>query len=329
MEILDFLVELMQHKDKNLMAAYYLGEAMGKVTLGPADCDPIIAEKASHFMTRLIIEHSKRLYYQTHKMQQQGKRVDSGFAPRISPSSSTTSGMYGGSGLSMLYHEMNPMSKAEAARAKAKSYDRIIHKIKYNGSDWASNTNGIQPMLDDAYPPETEEPEEPWISIFCTDLDEKNYDPAASPLLFRILSKACKPQVPVPDDPFATSYLFQRNNTNTVENQITHAFNEFAPLCTASYEHYFVDRDGKTAASSKHFKKINHSLSHMKINLRKPRSQVMDSEFSNDETIKEESGFSTLGGDDDSVAYYKVSKQKHMKSMMRKALKMGSNKKAT
>ncbi|KAG0736234.1 hypothetical protein G6F57_012317 [Rhizopus arrhizus] len=59
-EILDFLIEIKRYKAHNLMDAYHLGEAMGKVTLGPSDCDPIMADKASHFLTRMIIERSKQ-----------------------------------------------------------------------------------------------------------------------------------------------------------------------------------------------------------------------------------------------------------------------------
>ncbi|KAG1445283.1 hypothetical protein G6F56_009968 [Rhizopus delemar] len=59
-DILDFLIQIKRYKDHNLMDAYHLGEAMGKVTLAPNDaCDPILADKASHFLTRLIIERAR------------------------------------------------------------------------------------------------------------------------------------------------------------------------------------------------------------------------------------------------------------------------------
>ncbi|KAI8148367.1 hypothetical protein BJV82DRAFT_591839 [Fennellomyces sp. T-0311] len=298
-EILDFLVELMQHKNKNLMDAYHLGEAMGKVTLGPADCDPIIAEKASHFLTRMIIEHSKRIHLE-HKKRWLD-RVDSGFA-RISGDRADR------------YYECEPMSKTEAARAKAKSYDRLIRKIRYTSSDWASNTTGIRAMLDDDYEPEEIEPEEPWISVFCTHLGD--YDANASPLMFRIISEASKPKVPIPADPFASSYLFRKQPTGTaVESQIERAFVEFTPQCTVSYD--CPERDSKVAPLS-HFKKINHSLSHMKLNIRKARSQGLDSEFSNEETIRVEEEYA----EDD----FQRHKQKHVKSMMRRVMKMKSTK---
>ncbi|CEG62893.1 hypothetical protein RMATCC62417_00138 [Rhizopus microsporus] len=59
-DILDFLVEIKRHKSYNLMDAYHLGEAMGKATLGPGNCDSIMAEKANHFLTRMIIERSQQ-----------------------------------------------------------------------------------------------------------------------------------------------------------------------------------------------------------------------------------------------------------------------------
>ncbi|KAG2227141.1 hypothetical protein INT45_003871 [Circinella minor] len=301
-EILDFLVELMQHKSDNLMDAYHLGEAMGKVTLGPADCDPIIAEKSNHFLTRMIIEHSKRIHLK-HKSQWLD-RVDSGFA-RISTCSNNGN----------KYYECTPMSKTEAARAKAKSYDRLIRKIQYTNSDWATNTLGIRAMLDDDYEPEEIVPEEPWISVFCTQLSD--YDPNASPLMFRIITEATKPKLPVPTDPFACSYLFQNNDATAPESQIAHAFSEFTPLCAVRYENHANER-GSKATQNSHLKKINHSLSQIKIiNLRKPRSQGLDSEYSSVETVREEGGYDEA---------YQRQKQKHVKSMMRRVMKINSKK---
>ncbi|KAI9276365.1 hypothetical protein BY458DRAFT_488752 [Sporodiniella umbellata] len=58
-DILDFLIEVKRYKNLNLMGAHHLGEAMGKATLAPKGCDPIMADKASHFLTRLIIERAQ------------------------------------------------------------------------------------------------------------------------------------------------------------------------------------------------------------------------------------------------------------------------------
>ncbi|KAI8081841.1 uncharacterized protein B0P05DRAFT_586384 [Gilbertella persicaria] len=60
LKIIDFLTQVMCYKNDNDMSAYRLGEAMGKVTLGPTDCGPILAEKAGHFLTCLIIEHASQ-----------------------------------------------------------------------------------------------------------------------------------------------------------------------------------------------------------------------------------------------------------------------------
>ncbi|KAI7875333.1 hypothetical protein K492DRAFT_168241 [Lichtheimia hyalospora FSU 10163] len=306
-EILDFLVELMQHKGKNLMDAYHLGEAMGKVTLGPADCDPIIAEKASHFLTRMIIEHSKRIHM--HKQVQQQKRVDSG--------------------VSLMYDEIQPMSKIEAARAKAKSYDRLIRRIRYSSHDWAANIVGIRAMLDDDYEPEPITPEEPWISVFCTELSD--YDPEASPLLFRIVSEASKPVVPIPADPFV--YLSNEDPAMHVQG----AFSEFAPLCARNNNHQqdalypSHHHDHRMAA---HLKKINHSFSNMKLNLRKPRSH--DSAFSSEETVRGDddartqttSHTATATSNEDGKYHHHQppQQQKHVRSMVRKVIKMSSRK---
>ncbi|KAF7720655.1 hypothetical protein EC973_006672 [Apophysomyces ossiformis] len=307
-EILDFLVELMRHKDKNLMDAYHLGEAMGKVTLGPADCDPIIAEKAGHFLTRMIIEHSKMMHceYKKQWLTREDAATDAA-AEKCQNSSS--------------YHEYQPMSKTEAARAKAKSYNRIIRRIRRLNSDWASNTAGLRAMLDDEYEPEPVQPEEPWISIFCTQLQQYDAN-TMSPILYRIMAEASKPKIPIPADPFASSYLFRDNRKQGVEAQISHAFSEFVPLCTLSYD--FYEKDGKPVPMS-HLKKINHSLSHMKLNLRKHRSQGFDSEFSNEETLREDD-YMTVNETDSHIfnEYQKVPKHKQMKSMMRKVIKMSS-----
>lgn len=161
----------------------------------------------------------------------------------------------------------------------------MIRRIRYSSHDWAANTVGIRAMLDDDYEPEPITPEEPWISVFCTELS--NYDPEASPLLFRIVAEASKPVVPIPADPFV--YLSNEDPTMHIQG----AFSEFAPLCASNNNNQQAalypshHHDHKMAA---HLKKINHSFSNMKLNLRKPRSH--DSAFSSEETVR---------GDDDLV----------------------------
>jgi hypothetical protein len=259
-EILDFLVQVMRHKEANQMDAYHLGEAMGKVTLGPADCDPIIAEKAGHFLTRMIIEHSKTI----HGEKQLLLRVDSGFAWPV-----------------ITNCKKQPMSKSEAARAKAKSYNRLIKKIRRRNDDWITHVNvALYAMLENDYEAEPSNAyEEPYLSIFS-----KHLDPAqaiVSPVLFRLVTEASKAIETIPQDPFADSYLFNSNKKrlHPIENQISVAFDDFMPLLqnntpTAYYEAAHVTE--KNVANNKsHLKIINSSISNMKINLRKHRSQGM------------------------------------------------------
>lgn len=251
-DILDFLVELMEHKANNLMDAYHLGEAMGKVTLGPADCDPIIAEKAGHFMTRMIIEHSKWKsqfkrqnhhhprhhqqhipYYLNHLghryslpiMSSNDTNIESINNNKSMKSKSTiiinnnidfiTSTTFDEESLIQETH-LKPMSKTEAAKAKAKSYNRLIQRIKNLNVDWIDFTNvGLRALLDDDFEIEPLPKEDPWISIFKPQLESE--DQNASPLLYRIMSHATKIDPPIPADPFASSYWFQRHNLPTLQ----------------------------------------------------------------------------------------------------------------
>lgn len=263
-EILDFLVQVMRYKEENEMDAYHLGEAMGKVTLGPADCDPIIAEKAGHFLTRMIIEHSKSTI-QKEKQEWLFNRVDSGFAtcPPASPVSSSN-------------NKKQPaiISKSEAARAKAKSYNRLIKKIRTRNFDWLNNANvALYALLENDYQPEPPSLQEPYLSIFSKHLEPS--DAILSPVLFRLVTEASKPIEPIPQDPFVNSYLFNKNAV--IENQVKIAFDDFMPLLLQSnktnqqYQDYMNE---KYASSNKsHLKIINSSFSHMKLNIKKHISQ--------------------------------------------------------
>lgn len=267
----------MRYKDDNQMDAYHLGEAMGKVTLGPPDCDPIIAEKAGHFLTRMIIEHSKTIHGEKKRLL---FRVDSGFAW---PSSAAITA------------KRLPMSKSEAARAKAKSYNRLITKIHKRNYDWVSNANvALYAMLENDYEPEPADSfAEPYLSIFSKHLDPSHA--IQSPVLFRLVTEASKAIEPIPEDPFADSYLFGggrksiHHKARPIEAQISVAFDDFMPLLRNNIASNYYDghtatqihhtekgNHGAAAANSKsHMKIINSSLSHMKLNLRKPKSQGM------------------------------------------------------
>lgn len=264
----------MRHKDSNQMDAYHLGEAMGKVTLGPTDCDPIIAEKAGHFLTRMIIEHSKTIHGEKKRLL---FRVDSGFA--WPPSAIATKNL--------------PMSKSEAARAKAKSYNRLITKIHKRNYDWISNANvALYAMLEDDYEPEPSNSfSEPYLSIFSKHLDPSQA--ISSPVLFRLVTEASKAIEPIPLDPFADSYLFgggkkkfnQANRVHPIETQISVAFDDFMPLLRNNIASNYYDAQTQvnhtekshqgTTNNKSHMKIINSSLSHMKLNLRKHKSQGM------------------------------------------------------
>ncbi|CAO3596683.1 unnamed protein product [Absidia cylindrospora] len=300
-EILDFLVELMQHKANNLMDAYHLGEAMGKVTLGPADCDPIIAEKAGHFMTRMIIEHSKWMtqvkrptdHHHHHRFS--APVILSSVASSSTSSSSSNSSSSSYSSLSSSSTSLDssskqtfgnanlilqPMSKAEAAKAKAKSYNRLIQRIKSFNVDWIDFADvGLYALMEDDYALEPVPKDEPWISVFSSHLDPK--DATASPLLYRIMSQATLEEPPVPSDPFASSYWFQNRHSHPVLQTNQNggpAFSEFAPLIQAikdSQQQYQYPlptsqwQQDKEKASKSHLQKINHSFSNIKHNLRK------------------------------------------------------------
>ncbi|KAI8333921.1 hypothetical protein BC941DRAFT_433355 [Chlamydoabsidia padenii] len=329
-EILDFLVEVMQHKANNLMDAYHLGEAMGKVTLGPADCDPIIAEKAGHFMTRMIIEHSKWL---TQIKRPQSSHLNhyrfsapvilstsstSSASSYLSTSSSSASSASSVSSTSIHLlptsfssdqeEFLRPMSKNEAAKAKAKSYNRLIQRIKNFNVDWINFADvGLRAMLDDDYELEPVPKEEPWISIFASHLDPK--DANTSPLLYRIMSQATLEEPPVPSDPFASSYWFQHRHSHPVlqTNQSGGpAFSEFAPLIQSIKNHQYQYQhpnnihasqwQEKEKASKSHLQKINHSLSNMKNNLRKKQasSPHMEDNGSGFSDHKDDSMFSDV-----------------------------------
>ncbi|GAA5807898.1 hypothetical protein MFLAVUS_001278 [Mucor flavus] len=304
-DILDFLVELMQYKSLNLMDAYKLGDALGKVVLGPADCGPIITEKAGHFLTRMIIEHAKINYQQKNKRQQVIRRIDSGFDS--SPSYSCHS----------FYTEYNPLCKTQGTQARAKFYNRVVSRTRGSAFDWIENTVGVQSLLDDDYAFAPEPPEKPWISIFTsTDLLMKPHkDMIASPLLFRILREASKPIQVTSSDPFAASYLFNASKIFWAERQIREAFTEFLPN-----QLYMGNNQQQGNDRSNPLKKLNHSISHLKLNIRKYRSKhdLLEESFISEDTIVEDQ------------IHYAAQEPKNnytttnnMRNVMKKMIKMG------
>ncbi|GAA5799229.1 hypothetical protein HPULCUR_004639 [Helicostylum pulchrum] len=310
-DILDFLVELMQYKSLNLMDAYKLGDALGKVVLGPADCGPIITEKAGHFLTRMIIEHAKINYrQQQHKHNhhhQVIRRIDSGF-DTASPSYSCHS----------FYTEYHPLCKTQGTQARAKFYNRVVSKTRGSAFDWIDNTIGVQSLLDDDYAFAPEPPEKPWISIFTsTDLLMKPHkDMIASPLLFRILREASKPAQVASSDPFAASYLFNASKIFWAECQIREAFTEFLP----TGQLYTDNRHQQGNDRSNPLKKLNHSISHLKLNIRKYRSKhdlVVDESFISEDTVVEEDHYQQ----EEPKNNYTTTN--NMRNVMKKMIKIG------
>ncbi|KAI8891180.1 hypothetical protein K501DRAFT_299781 [Backusella circina FSU 941] len=291
---INYEIQVMRHKESNQMNAYHLGEAMGKVTLGPGDCDPIMAEKAGHFLTRMVIEHSKTI----HNEKQLSSRVDSECVwPTVS--------------------KVNPMSKSEAAHAKAKSYNRIINKIHYRNQDWIDIASvAVYALMEDEYEEEPAHYDEPYLSIFTEKLNPE--DATLSPILYRLVSEASKPIEPVPKDPFENSLLFGKRPNTRVETQVSEAFDDFMPLLkysTLFFEVMRQEHEGKSPSKS-HLKLINSPFSNMKRNLKKTKSQG-EGDYSDENEVG-----TFVNPDYDNGKY--PQKPKQVKGMMKRVIKMGS-----
>jgi hypothetical protein len=287
-DILDFLVQLMRYKSLNLMNAYKLGDALGKVVLGPADCGPILAEKAGHFLTRMIIEHAK-LHQKSQKIMI--RRIDSGFT----------------------YTEYRPICKAQGTQARAKCYDRVVFKTKWSSFDWIENTVGVQAMLDDAYDLAPDPPEKPWVSIFTSTEDLVSFHRDMSPVLYRMLREASKPPMETCSDPFATSYLFNSSKAYWAEGQIQEAFSEFHHDFSNAH---LVAHDDK----SNPLKKLNHSISHLKLNIKKYRSKhdLLDESAFSEDTMVDEPEYNN-----EKEPQQKINGATNMRNVMKKMIKMG------
>lgn len=292
------------------MGAYKLGDALGKVVLGPADCGSILTEKAGHFLTRLIIEHAKIHKKQSPRMI---RRIDSGFGSACNHQS--------------LYKEYRPICKAQGTRARTKCYDRVVLRVKWASFDWIENTIGVQAMMDDDYDLPPEPPENPWISIFTSAeelLMRPQRDMNASPILYRMLREASKPQVELPSDPFAASYLFNDAKAFCAEAQIRDAFTEF-------YPHNVIKNDLVTHEDRRNpLKKLNHSISHLKLNIRRYRSKhdlLEESTFSEDTdaTMVDQQLSSSVSPEypNEKESQQKINGTTNMRSVMKKMIKMG------
>lgn len=151
-EMMDFLLQIMNHKSRNLMTARRLGEAMGKVMFGPRDCNHMMAERCSNLVTKLLIERSKKGY--------------SNYSPT----------------LYCLDRGGSPVIAERSARlASKKSFERIAQRT----NDWSRNLNGVTDLFDPSVNLEAGD-ELQYISIFSTELssDDMEY---GDPTLVRMV----------------------------------------------------------------------------------------------------------------------------------------------
>lgn len=288
--ILDFLVELLCKKQYNLLGAYRLGDALGKVILGTADCDPILSEKAGHFLTRMIIEHAKVKHRQHMHTRKQNLsrtlyRIDSGYEDTYTSHSCHS-----------FYSECRPFDKTASTLARARHYDRAMAKIHWAHTDWLDQADGVQALMDSTQGPSSNDNllENAWISIF-TDFEllvklQKDMN-CASPVLYRILWEATKPNLSEAADPFMKSYLFHKSRAFWAEQQLKEAFDEFVDFRDQTEERIEL-YDAKSRSTP--FKKLNHSLLHIKDNFRKNvlKSNMVLSD-NEDATVVEESNRGT------------------------------------
>ncbi|KAG1450277.1 hypothetical protein G6F46_003226 [Rhizopus delemar] len=325
-EILDFLVKLLRYKKFNAMDAYKLGDSLGKVALGPNGCSQIMEEKSGHFLTRLIIEHAKITNHEI-KLDQEPSclyfRVDSGYE-----SLSSKVGRE-------FYSEYRPLCKSQGTQARAKFYGRAISRTNRACFDWFDNITGVQSMLDNDYDTAPDPPEKPWISIFISqDALETSLDMRTCSTLYRILKEAIKPPTVVPLDPFESTYLFNNNESlYQTEHEIHNAFNQFLSLQVKTDKLTSNNAEDR----SNPLRKLNSSLSNLKLNIKRYRSRhdlsedsiISDSTIVNDSNISELEYLNT--NQQRQNQHYHHHYQKHsmpnMKTAMKKMMKLAGDRK--
>ncbi|CAM0138564.1 unnamed protein product [Umbelopsis sp. WA50703] len=119
------------------MTARRLGEAMGKVTFGPRDCNPMMAERCSNLVTKLLIERSRK-------------------------------SSNGRENVNILNQDRtaSPVIAERCARlASKKSFERIAQKA----NDWSNNLVGVFDLFE-SDPKQPSEDELQYVSIFSTEL---------------------------------------------------------------------------------------------------------------------------------------------------------------
>lgn len=308
------------------MDAYKLGDSLGKVALGPNGCSQIMEEKSGHFLTRLIIEHAKITNHEI-KLDQEPSclyfRVDSGYE-----SLSSKVGRE-------FYSEYRPLCKSQGTQARAKFYGRAISRTNRACFDWFDNITGVQSMLDNDYDTAPDPPEKPWISIFISqDALETSLDMRTCSTLYRILKEAIKPPTVVPLDPFESTYLFNNNESlYQTEHEIHNAFNQFLSLQVKTDKLTSNNAEDR----SNPLRKLNSSLSNLKLNIKRYRSRhdlsedsiISDSTIVNDSNISELEYLNT--NQQRQNQHYHHHYQKHsmpnMKTAMKKMMKLAGDRK--
>ncbi|GAB5585853.1 hypothetical protein Unana1_00753 [Umbelopsis nana] len=152
LEMMDFLLKVMNHKSSNIMTARRLGEAMCKVTFGPRDCNYLMAERCSNLVTKLLIERSRKGY--------------TTYSPTIY----------------QLDKAGSPVIAERSARlASKKSFERIAQR----SNDWSKILAGVIELYGRTYHSEHGD-ELQYISIFSTELSPEDIA-HGDPTLVRIV----------------------------------------------------------------------------------------------------------------------------------------------
>ncbi|KAI9285529.1 hypothetical protein BC943DRAFT_360213 [Umbelopsis sp. AD052] len=186
LEMMDFLLKVMNHKSRNIMTARRLGEAMGKVTFGPRDCNHMMAERCSNLVTKLLIERSRKGY------------------ANYSPT------------LYCLDKAGSPVIAERSARlASKKSFERIAQRT----NDWSKNLNGVTELFDPSFNYDLQD-ELQYISIFSTELSAEEME-FGDPTLVRMvhnINENCK--VMQCDDSIDSDSGLSYDYSDTIVNEL-------------------------------------------------------------------------------------------------------------
>ncbi|KAI9280678.1 hypothetical protein BY458DRAFT_553136 [Sporodiniella umbellata] len=307
-EILDFLVELLRYKQFHEMSAYDVGDALGKVVLGPEDCSQIMEEKSGHFLTRLVIERAQGMSRSMADVGLLKTRADSG---------------YGSFSWEKEPIGRHPIGRWAGTEARAKFYRRTMAKTQGAKVDWLDHAEeSLQCLLDNNYrQQQSDGSETAWVSIFsCSPKDLST----SEPIMARIIRGALKPAEAIPQDPLANSFLHTSERTS---HENFHHLRFLQSRTDQLMARPIEDR-------SNPLKKLNNSLSHIKMNIRKYRSRhdLSESSFLSDSTMVNDSNrdeLEHLYQPQNHLSSPPPSPQKSqlhpMKSVMRKMIKVAGD----